>query len=106
MLAVVARRGLPLLLQHTGATGPAVGGGAARHPRDRGGRETEQRCLVLCARHRHRAVLDQASSNRDQNEAKLKRLTLYTTPVIYLYLGHLSKWLAAQRRQRTIAANQ
>ncbi len=32
-------------------------------------------------------------------------LTLYTTPVIYLYLGRLSQWLM-QRRQRTIAINQ
>jgi hydrophobe/amphiphile efflux-1 (HAE1) family protein len=33
-------------------------------------------------------------------------LTLYTTPVIYLYLGRLAQWPTVQRRQRTIAANQ
>ena len=32
-------------------------------------------------------------------------LTLYTTPVIYLYLGRLSQWLAGRRGQRAIAAD-
>ena len=32
-------------------------------------------------------------------------LTLYTPPVIHLYLDCPSQSLAAQRRQRTIAAN-
>ncbi len=32
-------------------------------------------------------------------------LTLYTTPVVYLYLDRLSVWFAARRQRRMIAAN-
>jgi len=30
-------------------------------------------------------------------------LTLYTTPVVYLYLDRLQNWLAGERAQRTQA---
>ena len=33
-------------------------------------------------------------------------LTLYTTPVIYLYLDRLSHWLAPRRRRRSRSARQ
>jgi multidrug efflux pump len=32
-------------------------------------------------------------------------LTLYTTPVIYLYLSRLSQWLMTRRGRRAIAAD-
>jgi multidrug efflux pump subunit AcrB len=31
-------------------------------------------------------------------------LTLYTTPVVYLYLDRLSRWLSRGSRQRKVAA--